>query len=88
MFCSRDYQLTSRFNQQNEKSTSNFTTERQILKSQNPANKPKLGQDREGLRKEMKAPTQVQLQVQTKDENQTREQTIKKTKRRHTNTFD
>ena len=26
MFCSRDYQLTSRFNQQNEKSTSNFTT--------------------------------------------------------------
>ena len=26
MFCSRDYQLTSRFNQQNEKSTSNYIT--------------------------------------------------------------
>ena len=26
MFCSRDYQLTSRFNQQNEKYTSNYTT--------------------------------------------------------------
>ena len=33
--------------------------ERQILKSQNPANKPKLGQGREGLRREMKAPAQV-----------------------------
>ena len=61
--------------------------ERQILKSQNPANKPKLGQSREGLRREMKASTQVQLQVQFKVENQTRKQTIK-TKTRHTNTFD
>ena len=26
MFCYRDYQLTTRFNQQNEKSTSNYTT--------------------------------------------------------------
>ena len=26
MFCSRDYQLTSRFNQQNEKSTSNYAS--------------------------------------------------------------
>ena len=50
--------------------------ERRILKSQNPVNKPKLGQAREGLRREMKAPTQVQLQSQ--DENQTREQTISK----------
>ena len=50
--------------------------ERQILKSQNPTNMPKLGQGREGLRREMKAPTQVQLQVQFKDENQTREQTL------------
>ena len=37
--------------------------ERQILKSQNLANRPKLGQGREGLRREMKAPTQVQLHV-------------------------
>ena len=52
--------------------------ERQILKSQNPANKPKLGQGREGLRREMKVPTQVQSQVQSKDKNQTREQTLSK----------
>ena len=52
--------------------------ERQVLKSQNSANKPKLGQGREGLRREMKAPAQAQLQVQ-KDE---------KTKRRPTNAPD
>ena len=54
--------------------------ERQVLKSQNLANKPKLGQGREGLRREMKAPAQVQSQVQTKDENQTRKQTLTKQK--------
>ena len=54
--------------------------ERQVLKSQNSANKPKLGQGREGLRKEMKAPAQMQLQVQIKDEMQTREQTLRKQK--------
>ena len=48
--------------------------ERQILKSQNPANKPKLGQSTEGLRREMKAP----MQVQSKDESQTGEQTLTK----------
>ena len=37
--------------------------ERQVLKSQNPADKPKLGQGREGLRREMKAQIQVQSQV-------------------------
>ena len=45
--------------------------ERQALKSQNPANKPKPGQGQEGLRREMIAPTQVQAQVQIKHENQT-----------------
>ena len=54
--------------------------ERQILKSQNSANKPKLTQGREGLRREMKAPAQVQSQVQIKDENQTRDQTLSKQK--------
>ena len=62
--------------------------ERQVLKSQNSANKPKLGQGREGLRREMKAPAQAQLQVQIKDENHTREQTFNKTKRRPTNAHD
>ena len=37
--------------------------EREVLKSKNSANKPKLGQGREGLRGEMKAPAQVLLQV-------------------------
>ena len=41
------------------------------MKSQNSANKPKLGQGREGLRREMEAPPQVQSQVQIKDENKT-----------------
>ena len=42
-----------------------------MLKSPNPAtrpSKPKLGQGRDGLRREMSVPTQVQ----SKDENQTR----------------
>ena len=46
--------------------------EGQILKSQNLANKPKIGQGRENLRREVKAPAQVQLQI--KEENQTRDQ--------------
>ena len=48
--------------------------ERQALKSQNPANKSKPGQEKEGLRREMRASIQVQEQVQIKNENQTREQ--------------
>ena len=35
--------------------------ERQILKSQNPANKPKLGQGKESLRRGLKAPMQAQV---------------------------
>ena len=50
------------------------------MKSQNSANKPKLGQGKEGLRGEMRAPTQVQVQLQIKHENQTREQTLIKQK--------
>ena len=59
----------------------NIKPERQVLKSPNPAiqsNKPKIGQGREGLRREISVPTQVQLQVQSKDENQTREQILSK----------
>ena len=52
--------------------------EKQALKSQNSANKPWLGQRKEGLRREMRSPTQVQVQI--KDENQTREHTLKKQK--------
>ena len=37
--------------------------ERQVLKSQNSADKSKLGQGRECLRKETKAPAQVHSQV-------------------------
>ena len=49
--------------------------ERQALKSQNSANKPRLEQGKESLRKEMRAPpTQAQAQVQIKHENQTRKQ--------------
>ena len=43
-------------------------SEKQVLKSQNPVDKPKLGQGREGLRREMKAPAQAQSQVQFKEE--------------------
>ena len=52
--------------------------ERQILKSQNSANKPKLGQGRVSPRRGMKVPAQVQVQI--KHENQTREQTLMKEK--------
>ena len=52
--------------------------ERQALKSQNSANKPRLGQGKECLRREMRTPTQVQVQI--KPENQTREQTSIKQK--------
>ena len=40
--------------------------EEQALKSQNPANKSKPGQEKEGLRREMRASTQTQAQVQIK----------------------
>ena len=58
--------------------------ERQILKSQNLANKPKLGQDKESLRSEMKVPAQAQMQVQIKHENQMRTDS-NETKTRPTN---
>ena len=58
----------------------NIKPERQILKSQNSANKPKVGQGREIHRREMKAPIQVQAWVQIKEENQTRDQTLIKQK--------
>ena len=35
--------------------------ERQVLKSQNSADKSKLGKAREGLRREIKVPAEVQL---------------------------
>ena len=46
--------------------------ERQVMKSQNSADKSKLGQGRECLRRDMKVPAQVQSQVQFKEENQRR----------------
>ena len=49
--------------------------EKQALKSKNPANKSKPGEEKEGLRREMRTPTQAQVQVQIKHENQTREPT-------------
>ena len=54
----------------------NIKRERQIWTSQNSINKPKLGQGREGLRKEIKVPAQVQI----KEENQSREQALTKQK--------
>ena len=57
----------------------NMKPERQVLKSPNPAiqpNKPRLGQGREGPTREMSVPTQVELQVQSRDENITREQIL------------
>ena len=48
--------------------------ERQTLKSQNPSNKSKPGQEKEGLRTEIRAPIQAQVQVNIKHEKQTREQ--------------
>ena len=50
--------------------------ERQALKSQKSVNKPRLGQGKEGLGREMRAPTQAQVQI--KHEKQTREQTLLK----------
>ena len=44
------------------------------------ANKPKLGQGKEGLRRQMETPIQAQTQVQIKHENQTREHTLIKQK--------
>ena len=50
------------------------------MKSQNSANEPKLGQDKESIRRGMKAPVQAQVQMQIKEENQTRDQTLTKQK--------
>ena len=58
----------------------NIRPERQILKSQNSANKPKLGQGRDSLKREMKPSMQAQAQVQFKEENQTRDQILTKEK--------
>ena len=49
-------------------------------KSHNPVDKPKLGQGREGLRRDMKAPAQVKVQRPFKYENQINEQTVRKQK--------
>ena len=57
---------------------SDIKLERQVLKSQNPVDKPKLGQGREGLRREMKATAQAQSHVQFKEENETKEQAVPK----------
>ena len=54
----------------------NINPERQILISQNSANKPKLGQGRESLGIEMKVPAQAPVQI--KEENQTRDQNLTK----------
>ena len=54
--------------------------ERQALKFQNSVKKPRLGQGKEGLRREMRAPTEAQVQVQIKHEKQRREQTLIKQK--------
>ena len=59
----------------------NIKPERQVQKSSNPAmqpNKPRLEQGREGLIREASVPSQVQLQVQAKEETQTKEQTLSK----------
>ena len=50
--------------------------ERQALKSQNSANKPRLGQGKEGPRRRMRTQTQVQAQVLIKHENQMREHAL------------
>ena len=60
----------------------NVNPERQVLKSPNPTvhpnhqNKPRLGQGRAGLIRKMKAPLQVQTQVQSRNVNQIKEQTL------------
>ena len=48
---------------------SDIKPERQILKSQNPANKPKLGQGREGLKREMKPQHKCNFKMKIKQEN-------------------
>ena len=56
--------------------------ERQVLKIPNPTvqpnhqNKPRLGQGRVGLRRKTKAPIQVQTQVQSRNVNPIKEQTL------------
>ena len=62
--------------------------ERQILKSPNlttqinPYRKPRLGLGRAGPRRKMSAPTQVQMQVQSKNVSQTKGQTLSKQRER------
>ena len=64
----------------------NVKPERQILKSPNLAtqpniqNTPRLGQGRAGLRRKMKAPIQVQTQVQPREVSQIKGQTLSKQK--------
>ena len=64
----------------------NVKPERQILKcpnlttQPNVQNRPRLWQGRAGLRRKMKAPIQVQTQVQPRDVSQIKEQTLPKQK--------
>ena len=64
----------------------NVKPERQILKSPNLTtqpklqNRPRLGQGRAGLRRKMKAPIQVQTQVQPREVSQIKVQTLPKQK--------
>ena len=46
----------------------------------NPQSKPRLGQGREGLRKKMKIPVQIQPQRRTGGVHQVKEQTLPKQK--------
>ena len=70
----------------------NVKPERQIQKIPKPTtqsihqSKPRLGQGRAGPKRKMKAPIQVELQLEPRDTSQIRDQTLHK--RRHTNTFD
>ena len=61
--------------------------ERQLLKSQNSAEKSKLGQGREGFRRKMKVLTQAQSQLQFKRGKSNKRTGNIKTKRRYTNSF-
>ena len=54
--------------------------ERLVQKSQKTIDKSKSGQNREGPRREVKTPIQAQVQEQSNEENQTKEQTVAKQK--------
>ena len=64
----------------------NVKSEKQILKppnsatKPNPENKPRLGQDRAGLRRKMKAPVHIQPHDQPREIGQIKEQTLSKQK--------